>query len=466
MTNSHHAQYYIYFQQINTETTVLTPNRRLSAIFHKLYRQYQLEQQHELWETPTILPVSSWIHQLWSDHADNTFSSLFLLNSVQEHYLWEKILTHEKSNEQLLQISETAELAKSAWNLLRQWQVDINHPCFNASDDYSALRKWAIAFQQDCEKHCWIDSATLPNMLIEKIKAGSVTPPQHIMMVGFTECSPQFSQLLKTCELAGSKISYVDVPSTMIEHKRISLADHENEIQTMARWARLTLKNHPTATIGCVIPALEKMRDRVAQLFSEVFAEESTYTIDLQNSPFNISAGKSLIQYPIIHAALQLLSLHKKNISSATLSFILSTPFIGEAEVERIKRANFDRLLRENNKNNIDLSASLNEDKSNITLSLKKHCPFLARRIEKFLLLVNNIQKKLSYSEWATHFNNMLIALGWPGERSLNSEEYQIVDCWLNLLNEYKTLDYVAKPTHFSQALYLLQKTLGSSVFQ
>lgn len=456
-----------FFKDLVTDTVMLTPNRRLSAALHKFYQQFQLEQQHESWLTPQILPVTSWIHHLWNELTSNTFTpSPLLLNTSQEQLLWEKILLSTKENEQLIQLSETADLARSAWSLLLQWQVDLNHPLFNSSDDYTALHHWVREFQRLCAENHWIDMATLPNVIMENIKSRVIVPPQAIMTYGFTEYSPQLNQLLKICEAAGSKVTHLQSLSESDDCKRISLLDNEHEIQTIARWAKSIHERHPTASIGCVIPSLDKIRDRVVQVFSEVFAAEDTYTVDTQNCPFNISAGKSLSQYPIINTALQILSLHKKNISAEILSHILSTPFIGEAEIERVKRAHYDSQLRVNNKSNINLITISNPDNDHKNLSLTKTCPQLAKRLRKYIAVVDENQQNQTHAEWAAQFSRMLTTLGWPGERSLSSEEYQIIESWLNLLNEFAILDQVSQPVNLYQALHMLQKMAGHMIFQ
>src|SRR5262249_6966350 len=119
---------------------------------------------------------------------------------------------------------------------------------------------------------------------------------------------------------------------------RLGLENFDQEIQTIARWAKSTHQINPEACIGCVIPTLDKNRDRVNQLFSEVFEN--------QTNTFNISAGKSLSDYPVIHAAISLLQLHQNTITRESLSYLLTSPFLGESQLELTRRANLDRELR------------------------------------------------------------------------------------------------------------------------
>jgi len=453
------------FQQLDTETTVLTPNRRLAATLHKFYQQYQIEQRKEYWVTPDFLPFSSWMQRLWTNYASKTFNSPpLLLNTLQEQFLWEKILLSH-SNTPLLQESETAAIAKSAFTLLKQWQIDIHHPMFNSTEDYAALRDWVNQFQKLCQENNWVEMATLPDLLCEKIKTQEIVLPQQIILIGFTEFSPQFHSLLKKCQEFHCKVSELSLAEHAENNHRMSFPDEEDEIITMARWAKSLYKSNSTANIGCVIPSLDKKRDRVMQVFSSVFAEENAYTVDPQKNPVNISAGKSMVQYPIIHTALQLLGLHKNTITTELLSSILASPFLGEAEIEKIKRAHFDILLRRENINTLNLQKETQEisDKPSAFI---KYCPLLAKRIRRFLAVITENPKTLSYGDWAELFNKLLLTLGWPGERSLNSQEYQIVENGLKLFAEFSSLNQVSKEVNFQQALQTLHKIAAKTIFQ
>ncbi len=453
-------------QHIGPHTTLLTPNRRLSATLHKLYKMYQLK-QHSCWQTPDILPLSSWIRRLWRDYCSKTFlKTPHLLNATQEHFLWENILLQSTASEQLLQLAETAEMTRSAWGLLKQWRVDIHQPIFKSTDDYMALHEWASHFQASCEKNNWMDLNTLPDAIGQQMNLIAELLPKQILLVGFTEISPQLKHFLTACEQTGSKVNLAERPSSQADCYRIRLPDEENEILSMARWAKSLLEKDKSVSIGCVIPSLDKIRDRVMQLFSEVFADENTYTLDPQRYPFNLSAGKRLSHYPIISTALQLLSLHKHNVPIDIMSHLLSSPFLGEAEKERMKRAHFDSLLRQANVININLRVSVQDTDNKTSLSLNKKCPHLAKRLREFISATDEHQHTFTYSKWASLICDYLNLLGWPGERSLNSEEYQVMESWLILLNEFTTLDYVAPPVHFQQALHTLQKMVSKTIFQ
>jgi probable DNA repair protein len=439
---------------LNHERIILTPNRRLAVFLHAAYQQHQLAQGETCWETPTILPVNVWIDKLWTDYTRQTLGKVpQCLNAAQEQQLWESVLNESSYHDYFLQVSETSRLVKSARSLLKQWQVTTDHPLFDTADDYTALTQWLTKFDAICTENEWIDNASLPDQVINQIREGSIQLPSHIYHAGFTDLSPQLSTLLALCPNTQA-ITLTQNNQTVV---RTTARDPDDEIRMCARWAKMQHEHNPDKTIGCVIPLLDKKRDRVVQLFSEVFGSSDT---------FNLSAGLPLVKYPVIHAALECLALYKKQISCESLFFILSTPFIGGGESERIARSQFDGRLRGKNFSTINLDKQLAKNPEAHSISLAKSCPLLAKRIRQFKALLEGIQHTAPYAYWAQTFNQLLTALGWPGERVINSEEYQVVDEWLKLLHDLTTLDITAPPVQLHQALRTLAQMAGAKPFQ
>lgn len=450
-------------------TTLLTPNRRLSATLLKQYNQEvanAVESKGKSWKSFDILPFNSWIQRLWQNYSSVQIIDKLpiILTPAQELVLWEEILQKHLGDEGLLQISETAKLAKSAWDTLKQWRLDLTDPILKSTDDSDTFLRWATHFQQQCVENHWLDTSSLIDSICKKILTSHISVPKRIIAVGFTELSPLQHYLFACCEQVGTTIIYdIKTDCTPSQAERISLPDEENEIRTMARWAKSLTEAHPTRRIGCVVPNLEKKRDSVYAIFSEVFSDNQLYALDSTIQPFNITAGKTLANYPIIQAALKLLNLNKETITSENMSDLLLSPFLGDAEYEQSKRAKLDFRLREANIMNIALSQLIHtKEKFNVAVN----CPRLAMRLTNFLTLLNEQPSLLSISEWIRVFLEALSLLGWPGERSINSQEYQTVQRWLELLDEYKTFDRLLHKKNYQDALYYLTRLSLNIVFQ
>lgn len=451
-------QYTSVLENLPADSAIITPNRRLAVALHAQYQQIKLSQGQTYWETPVILPVTTWIDTCWTEYAADIFTPLpYVLNAAQEQQLWEKVLTESSYHECFLQVSETARLVKSARGLLQQWQVSTDHPLFNTANDYLALREWIQQFESVCATHHWIDLACLPDLVRAQITTGTIQAPRHIYFAGFAELSPQLSALFAAAEQRGSTLTTITAGEKSPQLHRTSALNDDEEIRLCASWAKQQHEMNPSQIIGCVFPTLDRQRERVTQLFTEIFAG---------NDQFNISAGLPLSHFPVIHAALACLSLYKNSISNESLFFLLSTPFIAGGESERIKRSQFDSRLRAKNYNSIDLAVQIIRNEDNKVLNLARSCPKLAASIRAFKALLEEHKVTASYTHWAYIFNQALTTLGWPGERILNSEEYQVVDEWLKLLQELMTLDMTSEPVSYHQALQVLIAMAAAKPFQ
>src|SRR6185437_6973347 len=92
------------FSKLHDNTTIVTPNRRLSATFLKKHAQYQLSKNSICWKRLDILPLTNWIERLWQTYCISHIEiTPLILTTQQEHVLWEKILNQSPTNDALLQ---------------------------------------------------------------------------------------------------------------------------------------------------------------------------------------------------------------------------------------------------------------------------------------------------------------------------------------------------------------------------
>lgn len=446
---------------IDNDTTILTPNRRLAATLHKRYQQQQ-QLIKQAWLTPTILPLLSFLQLLWTRLIQKEMTLFpLLLSTVQEDFLWEHVIKNAHESGQLLRVSETAQLAKTAWGLLKTWRLTTDHPTF-ISDAHLAFKNWACSFAEVCKTKNVLDNAELINFLVPFISHCKISLPKRIILLGFTEISPQLQHFFSICGKKGCKVEQPKLSFHYGQFQQLKCATHEDELYQAARFAKSIHLRSPEATIGCVVPNLERHRDHVLQLFSEVFNDDTHYGLIIDSPIFNISAGKSLIQYPIIQTALQLLNLNKRYLSLNDFSQILSSPFIGEAESERFKRARYEAYLRTKNINRLTIEALLDIHQ----LNLSHWCPALAKRLHMIATLALSKDTQHTFDTWSTTINQFLTTLGWPGERSLESHEYQTVENWLNLLTEFTSLDAISARVNWQQAYQALYKITAARAFQ
>ena len=136
---------------------------------------------------------------------------------------------------------------------------------------------------------------------------------------------------------------------------------------------------------------------------------------------------------------------------------LLRSPFLGGAGEEWTKRAQMDAKLRRDGV--WDVSPALLRDRTD-------RCPLLGRSLRKFEKQRRQLALEQPSSQWSRDFSELLSALGWPGDRTLSSREYQVVEKWHGLLSSLATLDAAVPPITLSRALSRLQEFAAATTFQ
>ena len=446
------------FSQLNPLSILITANKRFATRIHKEYHDYQLTQHKLAWPTIQALSLNGWLQKCWQDRDTRIIEPhLTLLNPAQEQILWQNIIA-QNNQQELLQIPATAAHAQQAWSLLKQWNITLDNDSFNDTIESRSFIAWAQQFKNYCQDKNLIDIASIPSILQQNFNQKLLPVPKHIILLGFVELTPNIKQLFTTLQQLSCNIDHYQIPSTPNSAYHLNLPDTKEEIYTMARWAKNLVHKSKQQTIACVAPKLNSIRNDLERIFTEVFNNHPKMPLS-----FNISSGNSLINEPIIHAAFSILHLHNNKLLLDNLSLLLNSPFIGAAQQEYANRALFDSKLRETQNTHINLNILINiltEEEQNSPTS----CPQLLTLLEELRLNIN--QPSQSPNSWSKTFSNQLISIGWPGDRPLDSREYQATQRWLNLLMEFSSLNLITKKCDFSQALFYLRQLAQNTIFQ
>ncbi|HEX9571473.1 MAG TPA: PD-(D/E)XK nuclease family protein, partial [Burkholderiales bacterium] len=202
------------------------------------------------------------------------------------------------------------------------------------------------------------------------------------------------------------------------------------------------------------VPSLHEDRKEVARVFSRVMRPGG----EKAAMPFNISIGIPLERYPVVALALSVLRVSQDEIPFEEASRIVRSPFIGGAETELGARMRLEVRLREK------LGASVVLPK---LIAAAGQTPLLRARLEKlYALRETGLFSQKTPAEWARHFSSVLEAAGFPGERALDSDEFQTQAKWHEALGELSRLDRISKEMSFSQAFQTLRKIGADTLFQ
>lgn len=447
-------------------TLLITVNNRLARELHKRYDQMQAAQGRQVWPTPDITPLSAWLNRSYEYLVDNGFCSRVLLNSHQERLLWEQIVRRSSTGRTLLRPAAAARTTQQAWQLMLNWQLQAGQLTSLASDETEIFLMWQQQFTERCQRDQMIASAELPSLLLEAISQDQMPTPVKIILNGFDSHSPLQEKLWAALEEKGCAISTQEDAETDTCATRLVLDSEDDEIRAAAHWARQQLAQNPEHQLAIVSPQLEDQRDRLERIFSEVLNPFNLIPGQKETPRFNLSLGKPLSEFPLIsHLLLALRLGTRKPMPLNNIGQLLRSPFIGGHSKEWDKRAQLDWILRDDGLPLIDLPrfifrAQASDEHSN------SYCPDLLEHLQTFKQLINQFPDKASPNQWAGHLLQLFDSLGWPGDQSLNSDEYQQAERLRRAVSEFSTLSRVQHNMSLNDVLKHFSQLCDATVFQ
>ncbi|HEX7054881.1 MAG TPA: PD-(D/E)XK nuclease family protein [Burkholderiales bacterium] len=422
--------------------TVVTPNARLARALLADFDDYQASRGLASWEAADILPFGAFVERLWEDalYSELGESLPLLLTPVQEQHLWEAIV----AGSGLLAVPQAAAQCREAWRLAHQWRIAVA----GGNEDAAAFADWSREYQRRTRGD--IDAARLPDLMLEYL--GKVNTPKRLVAYGFDVLPPQTRAFLdrlgaEACAPEALSGSCVKAP----------FQSARQELEAAARWARTRLEEG-RRRIGVVVPDLQRRRSEVLRVFSRTL--QPGYNLPsaagrLAALPFNVSLGLPLCAWPLVDAALSLLELAHGEVRFPVASQLIRSPFLGGAEREISRRAVLDARLRR------DAEATLTLPRLIAALDKGSH---LRSHLEKVFELSRT--RPDTPGAWARHFLALLDAAGFPGERSLDSSEFQARAKLHEALGELAKLERVTAAFSFRDAMAFLRRHCERTLFQ
>ncbi|HEY6044636.1 MAG TPA: PD-(D/E)XK nuclease family protein [Nitrosospira sp.] len=468
--------------------TVITPNRRLARTLKSEFDRTRMLSGAAVWDSADILPISAFIERVHEDAQYSAYSVgarrlPVLLKPVQEQVLWESVINCSEQGAVLLAVAETARLVREAWQLAHAWHLIPRLKNFPLSEDAKAFRDWSQHYEEMTFRAGQIDEARLYDLIPELCGYAQIRKPRRLVCYGFDIITPQQAALLvglqeKGCEVVMAQPqprlqphspmhSPTDNPTNDPGVRRIPCDNSAAEIRRAAVWARARLEANSSARIGVVVPEFSKCRSKVMRTFSSVMDPDVQYSLAHRAErvlPFNMSLGMALASYPLVSTALLALELASGEIEFERASLLLRSPFLSGSETEMMDRARLDMWLRKRADSTITLKRLLalieREDSG-------ARCLILAQGLSSFARYAKagfaGLHKP---SALAREISEALRILGFPGERDLDSFEYQTLKKWQEVLADFAALDPVLSRLRYGEALARLRRMAAEVMFQ
>ncbi|SEK45292.1 PD-(D/E)XK nuclease family protein [Nitrosovibrio tenuis] len=453
--------------------TVVTPTRRLARMLKSEFDRTQAIRGITIWDSADILPISAFVERIYEDvlYSGEARGLPALLESAQEQVLWESAINYSEKGAVLLAVAEAALLAREAWQLAHAWHLIPRLKGFILNEDTKAFRDWSQCYEEMTGRAGQIDRARLYNLICELCGHLKFHKPKRLVCYGFDIVTPQQATLLSKLQEADCEVMMAQPRSQLQLHnfnaRRLVHDNSVDEIRCAAVWARARLEANGSARIGVVVPEFSKYHNKIIRIFDSVMNPDRQHSLSSRAEhtfPFNVSLGMTLDSYPLVSAALLMLELGSGEIEFERASHLLRSPFLSGGETEIMDRARLDMRLRKRAESTITLEWLLilieREDSA-------AGCPILVQGLFNFS---EHVKAKLAGlhkpSTLAREISEALRTLGFPGERDLDSSEYQTLKKWQEILADFAALDSVLAHIRYSEALVRLRHMVAQVMFQ
>jgi ATP-dependent helicase/nuclease subunit B len=447
--------------------TVITPNRRLAQSLAADLARRQVGAGRTVWESPDILPVSAFVERLYQDalYAAGAGELPLLLGAEEEQSLWEDAL--RGSQAVLLALPETAALAREAWQLAHAHRLRDALARGDLNDDARVFVDWARRYERASERLERTDFARLPDELSRRLDQPELKKPQRLVRFGFDQTTPQQDDFFAALAACGVELADCAPERRAGRALRVTCLDARDEIRRAARWARARLEAGESR-IAVVVPDLAERKQAIRREFARLLAPaaadpRAAPLLRREAPPFNISLGEPLAGCPLVAHALAVLELCGREIEFERASLVIRSPFVAQGGTERESRARLDAALRRRAEPRVTLERlallAAREDLPG--------CPALAR----MLAALAAFRKERLFGAqgaraWGEAFNDALSRAGFPGERELDSAEYQTLKKWHEALAQFARLERVAPRMGFGEALARIARIAQATLFQ
>ncbi len=451
-------------QALSTGATVVTPNRRLARALKREFDSAQVAAGARVWTSADVLPWGTWLERTFSDLARHE-AQVRVLSPAQEMALWQQAIADSPFAHALLDTAATARVAREAWAQQQGWRLDLDGWRSGLHEDGKAYAAWAARFRERCTAGGWQSASVLPDAIAGRLAEGRVPP--SLVVFGFDELTPQERALLDALRAAGTRVEEAQPQARRGQVSRRIYASAADELLGIARNVRDLLIANPALSIGVVVPDLSRRRAEVARVFDDVLEPERVLAASrTRPRAWNLSLGLPLSSCPLAHGALSILRLARGALPLSEAGSLLRSPFLAAAEQEFTRRALLDARLRARGQLRIDMTG-LQREAFARDREQPHSCRLLASRLETWIPVARAARNlRQPPSAWSSTFLSLLAGLGWPGERSLDSEEFQAWEKWRELVAGLSTLDPVVGALRLEDALAWLSRLAGETLFQ
>ncbi len=445
---------------LGSNAQVVTANRRLSRVLQQAHGQQQATSGRQAWPTPAISSWRDWLVTLL-DSASGQAALPTRISTQQSAIIWERCLRKELDDTPS-GIGGLVRLSLEAWSRIHEWQLPLDD-CrrFAHNQDQRLFAAAARRYAGVLDHEHWVDEARIPGLALHLLNEHRLTLPGRITLAGFDRVTPLARNLTVAIEAGGTQVQHVRVATAAAADAMRCYENPDAELRAAGAWARQRLEAEQGLRLAIVSPGLEQDAVRKRRLVLEGFAPGWQYGGGALEESVNVSYGRRLTDFPAVAIALLALRWVDENLPAQDVGLLLRSPLIGRSRTSG--RARLELMLRQ-----------LPDRAWSPQMAIRALRPASGDDDAADWLyragLIADVRRshprRASPSEWAEAIDELLNDLGWPGETTLGSDDYQLVNRWRNILNDFARLEIVSATMTLSEAVRRIASLAADTVFQ
>lgn len=458
---------------MSDETLTICSTARLAWAARRAHDLAQRAAGHASWQPLEALTLGQWL--------DDTLSRALLsgeiapdtlparpLGDTAELLLWERAISQCLDHDAVQPLFDMAGMARTAAEahaLMVAWRMDLRSA--GVAEETRQFLRWREAFLALCRSHGAVEAVRLREMQIDALQQGAGTLPARMRLLGFDRFTPQEQRLIGVLCARGVVVDMGQAMAPPAEPSQLGCDDAEAECRAAVGWVVRRLTACPQARLAIVVPELGTLRTRLVALLDDALHPATVFPSHAEAiRSYDVSLGESLARQPLVACALALLRLATggSRILQEDFSALLRNPYWSAAVEEADARARLEVHMRRK----LPLAMRLEQ-----LIRFADHAGDGGLPITRLQIHLHALHAKISdwprrqrASAWVEGFRTLLVAAGWPGERSLSSHEFQARHAWEDTLAEFSSLDDLLGAIDAREAAGWLARMCRDRIFQ
>jgi len=433
------------------EGLVVTSSDRAALALRSAFHRRRRAEGLTAWVAPNILDWKTLARNAWEEQRPD---DRLLLNSTQEEALWADVIRDQQHLTTTLpdSVHRLAAMAMTAHELLCSYSPRHLRESARANwdRDPGTFSGWLTAFQQACTKSSLISPACLALELIPLLETGKGQRPR-ILAAGFDRLTPLQSQLFD--KWAPWQKLTPEEPADQVLFYEAS--DSQTELEACAKWCSQRAHANPHSRQLVITQDISLRRGEIERAFLQ-FAPPASAPL------FEFSLGVPLKQTALARGAHLLLRWLDGALEEAELDWLLASGLSADQD-ESDELQSYMRALRQRGLQRAQWSLQA-------FLGPAPVLPKLPVSWVQRMLIAQRILREIARSaisplEWADKIPQLLNAMGWPGQQSRSSAEFQAQRRWQHALDTAASLGFDGRRVHWNEFLSILDRTLQQILF-